>query len=129
MSSYNLFVGIGNITKEIALSYTPNQVPVAEFSIAINKKFGDRESVCFVDCKAWKKTAEFVNKHFKKGDPIMITGELAQDTWQNREGKNQSKHYVNVYKADFLPKAKSEPKPEPKSEPAPEKGFDDDISF
>ena len=106
MANYNLIVLMGNITKDIELSYTPNQVEVANFGIAVNKKFtvnGEkRESVLFVDCVAFKKNAINLNKYVSKGDPLFITGELQLDTWTTNEGQKRSKHKILVNSFQFI---------------------------
>jgi len=102
MASYNYIALMGNITRDITLSYTPNQVEVAEFGMAVNKKYKDKETVCFIDCVAFKNNAVNLNKYCKKGDPLFISGELQLDTWQDKEGGNRSKHKILVNSFQFL---------------------------
>lgn len=114
MASYNLIVLMGNLTRDVKLSYTPNQVEVADFGIAVNKKFKSsngeqKESVLFIDCVAFKKNAVNLNKFVSKGDPIFLTGELQHDTWKAKDGTKRSKHRVIVEKFQFLG-GKTEPK-------------------
>ena len=102
--NYNKVLLIGNITKDPQLSYTPSQTPVVKFGLAVNKKYKDKEKVCFVDCTAFGKTAENINKYCKKGNPIFVEGELEFETWTTQEGTNRSKHSIFVTNFQFLSK-------------------------
>lgn len=86
MPNYNKVILIGHLTRDPQLRYTANQTAVADLGIAINHKFKDKEEVCFLDVTAWAKTGEFVNKWFKKGNPILIEGRLKFDTWEDKNG-------------------------------------------
>ncbi len=96
---------IGRITKEIELRYTPNGIAVANFTIAVDKRFkkdGEREAN-FIPVVVWNKTAEFVKKYFDKGVRIGVTGEIQTRSY---DGKDGQKRYVTevlangVYFAD-----------------------------
>lgn len=87
MPSFNRVILIGHLTRDVQLRLTPQQKAVAEFGIAMNRKFGDgKEEVTFVDVTAWDKTAEFVAKFFRKGKAILIEGRLKYDTWEDKQG-------------------------------------------
>ena len=91
MSSYNKVILMGNLTRDPQLKYLPSQMAVAEFGIACNRKFRtqsgeDREEVTFVDCAAFGKTGELINKFFQKGKPIFIDGRLKYDQWEDKQG-------------------------------------------
>ena len=91
MASYNRVILMGNLTRDPQLKYLPSQTPVAEFGLAINRKFRaatgeDREEVCFVDVSAFGKTAELINTYFQKGKPILVEGRLKYDTWEDKQG-------------------------------------------
>ena len=119
MISYNLVVLVGNLTRQVELSYTPNQVEIATFGIAVNKKFttktGEKkESVLFIDCVAFAKNAVNLNKFTAKGDPILISGELQLDTWE-KDGQRRSKHKILVQNFQFMGKPQ-EPTAKPKED-------------
>ncbi len=133
--NFNKVILAGNITRDPQLSYTPNQTAVVDFGMAINRnwkgKDGEkREETCYVDCRAFSKGAENINKYVKKGDPLMVEGRLTYDSWEGKDGVKRNKLRVTVENFQFMGQPKSEPRPEPKSEPAPEKGFgDEDTPF
>lgn len=108
MSSYNKVLLLGNITRDVQLSYTPNQTAVADFGIATNRKWTtqsgeQKEEVCFVDCRAFGKIAENINKYVSKGDLFFIEGRLTFDTWEAQDGTKRSRHRVTVENFQFLP--------------------------
>lgn len=108
MASFNKILLMGNLTRDPQLSYTPSQTAVVDFGLATNRKWNDqsgqqREEVCFVDCRAFGKTAENINKFFKKGRPIFVEGRLSFDQWTGQDGVKRSKHRVTVELFTFLP--------------------------
>jgi single-strand DNA-binding protein len=132
MPNVNVCILAGNITRDPALSYTPNQTAVVDFGIAINRQWKDqggqkREEVCFVDCRAFGKTAENIQKYFSKGNPILIEGRLTFDQWDAQDGTKRSKHRITVNTFQFIggsdridtPDDKPDEKPRTNSEDIP----------
>ena len=85
----------GRVSREIELRYTQtNNTAVTNFTIAVNRDFikqGEERQSDFINCVAYGKTAEFVNKYFKKGQEILVTGRLQNRNWDDQNGQ---KHYV-----------------------------------
>lgn len=110
------------LSKDVELRYSPSGAAIARLSFVNSRKYKtqsgeEREDVCFIDGVAFGKTAEIINQYCKKGDRLFIQGLLKQDTWTTDEGKNMSKHSINIEaiefvekKSDDAPKAKAEPK-------------------
>jgi len=99
---------IGNLTRDPQLSYTPNQTPVVDFGMAVNRKWkgkdgSEKEDVCFVDCRMFGKRAETINKYMSKGKPLMVEGRLSFDQWEAQDGTKRSKHRVTVEDFQFMP--------------------------
>jgi single-strand DNA-binding protein len=91
MASFNKVILMGNLTRDPQLKYLPNQMAIAEFGLAMNRKFRtqsgeDREEVTFVDCTAFGKTGELINQYFTKGKPIFIEGRIKYDSWDDKQG-------------------------------------------
>lgn len=82
----------GRLTNDPELRQTPNGVSVSKFTIAINRRF-DREKTDFINCEAWRNTAEFINKFFCKGKEIAVVGELHIDK-SEKDGKTN--YFTNV---------------------------------
>ncbi len=107
MASYNRVILAGNLTRDPQLSYTPSNLPVTEFGLAVNRRSRDREGnqrdeVCYVDVAAYGKTAEILSQYLKKGRPLLLEGRLRYRTWTNKEGQNRSKLDVVVDSFSFI---------------------------
>lgn len=89
----------GRLTADPELRSTPNNVSVATFTIATNRRF-DREKTDFVNCEAWKQTAEFVSKYFSKGKEILVVGELHIDK-SEKDGQTRYFTKVSVDEVEF----------------------------
>lgn len=94
MSSVNLVVLLGNLTRDPELRVTPKGAAVGSFSIALNRKFrdeggADREEVTYVDVEVFGKRAETISKYFTKGDPIHVIGRLRLDQWEDKNTKEK----------------------------------------
>ena len=108
MASYNRVLLMGNLTRNPELTYTPSQMPICKFGLAVSRKFKtrageDREDVLFVDCTAFDKKAEVIHQYCTKGKPIFVEGQLKMDTWDDKTtGQKRSKLYVIVDNFQFI---------------------------
>lgn len=89
--NFNKVLLMGNLTRDPQMKYLPSQTAVAEFGIAINRKWKtqqgeEREEVTFVDCSAFGRTAEVINQYFQKGAAIFVEGRLKFDQWEDKNG-------------------------------------------
>ena len=98
---FNLVVLTGRLTADPELRYTANNTPVTSFSIAVNRRFTKAEqgqqTVDFINIVTWSQRAEFVSRYFKKGNPILICGQLQTRTWTDNQGQ---KRYATEVIAD-----------------------------
>ncbi len=133
MPNLNKILLMGNLTKDPQLSYLPSQTAVVEFGLAVNRnwkgKDGEKkEETCFVDCQAFGKTAETLNKYLSKGQAVFVEGRLKFDSWTAQDGSKRSKHRVTVENFQFLGQGQQKSQPEQSG-----KDFDpekpDDIPF
>lgn len=80
----------GRLTKDPEIRFTPSGVPVANFTLAVNRSFtndkGEREAD-FLKCVAWRTTAETVADHLKKGNLIGVTGRVETRNFEGEDGK------------------------------------------
>ena len=107
MASYNRIVLVGNLTRDPQLSYTPANLAICKFGMAMNHKRRDREGntreeVCFVDCTLFGKAAETFNQYMAKGRSVLVEGRLHLNQWTTPEGDKRSKHEVVVDNFQFL---------------------------
>lgn len=89
----------GRLTRDIEVR-DAGGFQLADFSIAWSEKYKEIEKVCFLNCKAWGGTATFLEKYFKKGQEILIEGNLITESWE-KEGQKQSRLVCNVEKVNF----------------------------
>lgn len=86
----NRVVLVGRLTKDPELRYTPNGVPVATFTLAVNRSFtnqqGEREAD-FINCVVWRKPAENVSNFLKKGSLAGVDGRVQTRNYEGQDGK------------------------------------------
>lgn len=108
MSDLNSVVLVGRLVRDPELRYTPQGAPVCEFTLASNRRFtkkdGDKvEEVIFVDAVAWNRLAEISAEYLKKGRMIVVSGQLSQDRWEDKEtGQKRSRIRVQAQTLQFL---------------------------
>ena len=107
MANFNKVMLLGRLTRDPVLSYLPSQTAVVEFGLAVNRRWKgkngeQRESTCFVDCRAFAGQAETLNKYMSKGQSIFIEGRLDFESWTAQDGTKRSKHRVTVEGFQFL---------------------------
>jgi len=107
MANFNKVVLAGNLTRDPQLSFMPNNKPVCEFGMAINRKWKSdsgemKEDVCFVDLRCYGRQAETLNQYMNKGKPLLVEGRLKYDQWESKDGQKRSKLYVVVENFQFL---------------------------
>ena len=102
---------MGRVTHTPELKTTPNGNNVVKFSFAVGrfKTTADGEKITdFIDCVAWNKTAEFICKHFKKGDPIIVEGRLETRGYEDKKGNKRKACEVIVREVNFCAFKKNE---------------------
>ncbi|MFV1951443.1 MAG: single-stranded DNA-binding protein [Nitrospinota bacterium] len=106
MASLNKVFLMGNLTRDPELRYTAGGSSVADFGIAVNRKYkqGDdwKEDVCFVDITVWGKQAENCAEYLNKGRGVFIEGRLQFRSWESEEGQKRSKIEVVANNVQFL---------------------------
>lgn len=108
----NHFTGMGRIVNDLSLKTTPNGVPVISFTIACERDFvsGGEKQCDFIDCVAWNKTAEFIDRYFDKGRMAIVSGRLQIRAYVADDGTNRRNSEIVVDKIYFGdPKTKAVP--------------------
>ena len=99
----NVAVIMGRLTDTPELRTTPSGVSVTSFTLAVNRAFvkaGAERQADFIDCVAWRQTAEFICKYFKKGQMMALKGSIQTRTYTDKEGHNRKAMEIladNVY--------------------------------
>lgn len=93
----------GRLTADIELKHTQSNVAYTEFTVAWSEKYKDVETKCFLRCKAWRNTAEFLDKYFHKGQEIAVVGHMVTEQWES-DGEKKSRTICQVDKVNFCGK-------------------------
>lgn len=83
---------MGRLTKDVELRRTNSGTAVSSFTLAVDRDFAPKEGekeTDFIDCTAWKHTAEFVSKYFGKGRVAVVDGRLQMRKWTDKEGNKR----------------------------------------
>lgn len=96
---------VGNLTDDPELRFTQNGSPMARFTIAENHRYRDRSGnwqdgeTTFVRCVAWQDLGENIAESLKKGDRIVVLGDLRSRSWETEDGQRRTMLEVNVRNA------------------------------
>ena len=107
---------MGRLTRDPELRRTGSGTAVTSFCLAVdrdyNPKDGGEKEVDFIDCNAWRGTAEFVSKYFAKGSMAIVSGRLQIRTWTDKEGNKRRNAEVvadSVYFGDSKKSSEGNP--------------------
>lgn len=105
----NVWIGVGRLTADPEIRVaSETQKTIARFSVAINRNKKDAD---FINCVAFDKTAELLEKYFHKGDRIGIQGRIQTGSYKNRDGQTVRTTDVMVSSIEFLQDKKAEAEP------------------
>lgn len=114
MSANNGVHILGRLTADPELKTTASGISVCAFSVAVQRSYvkkGEERQADFIDCAAWRNTAEFICRYFSKGDLIGAEGELQSRMYEDKNGNRRKALEVNVTSVCFGGKS-AERKPE-----------------
>lgn len=100
----NTVVLVGRTTRDIELRRTGNGTAVASFTLAVNRDFktSDGQEADFIQCVAWKKTAELLEQYVHKGDRIAVNGSIRTRNYEDSHGRTVYVTEVLVNHVEFL---------------------------
>ena len=101
----NKVILMGRLTRDPEFRQTTSGIPVCRISIAIDRQFankqtGEREAD-FIDCEAWRNTAEFISRYFSKGSMIIVEGSLRNNNYTDNNGVKHYSMRVQIDNASF----------------------------
>ena len=104
MASLNKVILIGHMTADPELKQTPTGVSVCSFSIGVARRFskGEQSQSDFINIVAWRNTAEFIARYFRKGNAICICGSLQTRTWTDNNGNKRHATEVVADEVSFV---------------------------
>lgn len=129
---------MGRLTATPELKQTASGVSVTSFTLAVERSFvkqGEERQADFIDCVAWRNTAEFISRYFQKGSMIAVTGAIQTRSYEDKNGNKRKATEVLVSQASFCG-SKNESGAAPETQPTysdvsdfEEIGTDDDLPF
>ena len=102
----NKAILMGRITRDPELKYTQSNVPVVSFTLAVDRGYRSRNNeqqptADFINCVAWRQTAEFISKWFTKGKMMIVIGSIQTRRYQDKNGENRYVTEVLVDEVSF----------------------------
>lgn len=96
---------MGRLSADPELRQTENGISVVNFTVAVDRNFGEDRKTDWIFCVAWRGTAEFICKYFQKGSPILIEGSIRSHSWE-KEGMKLQSLEVQVDNVEFVLRSK-----------------------
>lgn len=100
----NMVALMGRLTYEPELKSTPNGICVIRFQIACDRNYqkqGEERQADFIDCVAWRQTAEFISRYFHKGSMIAIEGTIQTSNYTDKNGNQRKQVEVLANNVSF----------------------------
>ena len=100
----NRVILMGRITQDLELKTTQSGISVLSFTVAVDRNYarqGEERQTDFIDCVAWRQTADFISKYFYKGRMIAVEGTLQKRSYDDRNGNKRWATEVVVDNASF----------------------------
>ena len=109
MASFNKVILMGNMVADPELKQTQSGLSVCSFRIAVQRRVAKTDNgqptVDFFDIVAWRQSAEFVSRYFKKGSPILVCGQLQQRVWTDNQGQKRYSVEIQADEVTFASNA------------------------
>lgn len=100
----NMVALMGRLTYEPELKSTPNGLPAIRFQLAVDRTYqakGQERQADFIDCVAWRQTAEFISRYFHKGSMIAVEGTMQTSNYTDKNGNNRKQTEVLANNVSF----------------------------
>ena len=122
---------IGRLTKDPELKTTQSGLSVCRFTVAVDRPYSKDRQADFISCIAWRKTAEFIDSYFSKGQRIALTGSIQTGSYTDKDGKTVYTTDINVSNVEFCESKKQSDSSgnNLNSVETEEMPFDDDLPF
>lgn len=97
----NIVILKGRLTKDINLLFSQSGTAYTSFTVAVNRYSKDKDLTDFILCTAFSKTAEFISEYFRKGQEILIRGNVKVDSYE-KDGNKITRQYIIVENVEFV---------------------------
>lgn len=101
----NKVILIGNLTADPELTVLSSGVKTCRFSLAVNREYKNANGqydTDFLNCQAWRSTAENLVKYMRKGIKIAVTGSIQVRTYDNKDGEKRTVWEIQVSEIEFI---------------------------
>lgn len=104
---------MGRLTREPELRTTQSGISVVSFTLAVERDFqrGEQRETDFIDIVAWRGTADFVHKYFRKGQLVAVSGRLQSRKWEDKQGQKRVSFEVQADEVHFAERKQDSPQP------------------
>jgi single-strand DNA-binding protein len=99
--NYNKLIIAANLGKEPELRYTPNGKAVCNISLPMETGYGENKQTLWIRCTAWDKQAETINQYLKKGDGIIVEGQLKPVNLYEKDGETRASLEMTIQSFRF----------------------------
>jgi len=105
----NKVILMGRLTRDPELRHTSSNIPVASFTLAVDRSFGrgEQKETDFIDVVCWRQQADFVAKWFTKGQLVAVSGRLQVRNWEDKDGNKRRAYEVVADEVHFAESRKS----------------------
>ena len=120
----NKAILMGRLTREPELRTTQSGVSVVSFTLAVDRDFqsrGEERQTDFIDIVAWRSTADFVSKYFRKGQLVAVEGRLQTRKWEDKEGNKRTAYEIVADSVHFAEKKQDSYGAPPPSDAPPQR--------
>ena len=128
-NSINVVVVSGNLTRDPETRKTGVGTGVCTFTIAVNRKYKDKESVSFLKVTAWAKLGELCQEYLSKGRGVIVSGRLEQERWETEDGTAKERTGIIADQIQFMAQKEKSDRENYSVPDVPEDQFEDDLPF
>jgi len=107
----NVSVLMGRLVADPELRHTPNNIPVTSFTLAVDRSYvksGADRQTDFIDIVAWRNTAEFISRYFRKGQMMVVQGSIQTRTYQDKDGNKRKAFEIVADNVNFADSKRSD---------------------
>ena len=124
----NKIILTGNLTKDPELLETQSGISYCRLSLAVSRRNGETKETDFYNgITAWRGQADTISKHFRKGNPILIEGNIGLRDYEDKDGNKRQAIDITLTSFEFMGGKKDEDKPKQESKPKPRLEPSDDF--
>ncbi len=101
MAYFHQITVIGNLIRDMETRYSKDGLAIAKSALALQSGYGDRKKTLFLNFTLFGKAAE-ATANMKKGDPILVQGQLEENVWKDKDGKERKAIQINAQSFQFM---------------------------